>query len=86
MKIFKTFVLGEVLELNEQPIHFSNASGRLLSISDEFRGEYGCILGVYQGVYFFHAMFGYDSSQNVITWNQHSTTSTTELNFDIMFF
>ena len=40
-------VLHEFLELSEQPIHFSNASGRFLSISDEFSGDYGAPTGDY---------------------------------------
>ena len=32
---------------SEQPIHFSNASGRFLSISDEFSGDYGTPMGDY---------------------------------------
>ena len=45
----KALVLHEFLELSEPPIHFSNAPRRLLSISDEFRGDYGVIEGDYPG-------------------------------------
>ena len=43
----KQLVLDAFLELSEQPIHFSNASGRFLSISDEFSGDYGASMGDY---------------------------------------
>ena len=36
----KHLVLNEFLELSESSIHFSNASGRFLSNSDEFSGDY----------------------------------------------
>ena len=45
--LLKQLVLYEFLELSEQPIHFSNASGRFLSISDEFLGDYGTPMGDY---------------------------------------
>ena len=45
----KAVVLREFLELSESPIHFSNASGRFLTISDEFGGDYGVIEGDYPG-------------------------------------
>ena len=34
------FVLNEFFQMSEPPIHFSNASGRFLSISDEFSGDH----------------------------------------------
>ena len=44
----KATVLREFLELREPPIHFSNASGRFLTISDEFPGDYRPLVGDYE--------------------------------------
>ena len=41
----KQLVLYEFLELSESSIHFSNASGRFLSISDEFSGDHRPLVG-----------------------------------------
>ena len=40
-------VLNEFLELSESSIHLANASGRFLSISDEFSGDYRLLVGDY---------------------------------------
>ena len=47
MTALKQLVLDEFLELSESSIHLSNASGRFLSISDEFLGEYRVPVGEY---------------------------------------
>ena len=50
----KHLVLCEFLELSESPIHFSNGSGRFLSISEEFSGAYGVPVGAFGGCLFFN--------------------------------
>ena len=49
MTALKQLVLDEFLELSESSIHLANASGRFLSISDEFAGEYCHLVGEYPG-------------------------------------
>ena len=57
----KQLVLYEFLELSESSIHFPNASGRFLSITDEFLGAYGVPAGAFGGCLFFPIFAGYDS-------------------------
>ena len=50
----KQFVLQGFLELSEPPIHFSIASGRFLSISDEIAADYArTMTGFSIGLFFY---------------------------------
>ena len=71
----KHLVLNEFLELSESSIHFSNASGRFLSISDEFSGDYQVFEADYPaGLFFFHGSWNTPHHIKTSSWNHHLMT------------
>ena len=61
-------VLHGFLELSESSIHFSNVSGRFLSISDEVGGDYEVIVADYPAGLFFLLEHGFEGTNS---WNHH---------------